>query len=192
MPVPPFEPDGTLGPGPVEFTWDGQEIFGGHLCTYDELREHLVGRYPESLTRLFLYREIEQYAASARRLVRCFDLLVSGAFVTNVDSPRDVSLVVLARGSDVERLASEDRWTLSRLFDDRQWDLSSDEELVVTTGLALAYPADHSRFEEMHQVTMIHRLHAANPVGGAEGRGYLEILDCDEEVVSYAEVGALT
>lgn len=83
----------------------------------------------------------------AKKYLDCFQILISGVFVTQRDDPEDILVALDVPGDDLSRIAPEDIWTLHRFFNDGEYKFGNNDELVVDTRLVRAYAPDHGKFD---------------------------------------------
>ena len=83
MPIPDFTPGGYLPPGV-------------HECTIRELQSRF-GSFQRSDRRPRLFARLEQFLAEARQTGLIAAVVVDGSFVTAIDEPNDVDLLLLVR-----------------------------------------------------------------------------------------------
>jgi hypothetical protein len=175
MPIPGFDAEGLL---PVGNGADGI-VDRGHDCSYAEVEEHLVGRFPSSVTRPALFRELEVLAELARERFRCFTLLISGEFVTNSENPHSIYVAVDVLGDTVDHLEARDLWLMHRIFDSRNWEWGDDDALRTQTGFGRSYPENHHLSQVGVAERNLIRSLASMPADSGAEAGFLEIFDCE-------------
>ena len=75
---------------------------GVHPCTLDELRERF-GKFQHSDRRIRLYEKLEKYIKELASTGFAKAIIVDGSFVTGVDEPSDIDLVLaLAEDHNLE------------------------------------------------------------------------------------------
>lgn len=86
MPIPAFIPEGLLPPGIYD-------------CTLEELRERF-GSFQGSDRRCRLFDRLEAFVREAKGTGIVRALVVDGSFVTDVDAPGDIDVIVVSLASD--------------------------------------------------------------------------------------------
>jgi hypothetical protein len=183
MPIPPFESDGLLPVNPKTLILDGEQAHYGHDCALGEIEEAFVDAHPDSQLRPQLFREVRMLLGVAMQHVPCVTLLVSGEFVTNFDEPTSVYVGLIIHPTDI---SSVGLWNLRRLFDSSSWEIAN-QEAQVFTGLSREFPPEDLRFAYGQTEQQILRVLAGTPTPDREA-GYLELVECPEEVTTLAEI----
>lgn len=99
MPIPPFDANGLLPAGV-------------HDATLAEVGARL-GRFQRTDRRVRLFSALARYVAEARASELVDGIIVDGSFVTALDDPGDVDvIVVLRRGPDVGRPLRPDQYNV--------------------------------------------------------------------------------
>ena len=83
MPIPALTPDGVLPEGV-------------HDCTLDELRERF-GQFQRTDWRPRLFERLQAFIREAQRTGFVAAIIVDGSFVTDVDVPNDVDVILVLR-----------------------------------------------------------------------------------------------
>ena len=86
MPIPDFNTEGLLPPGLYD-------------CTLEELRERF-GSFQGSDRRCRLFDRLESFVQEAKRAGVVRALIVDGSFVTDIDDPGDIDVIVVSLASD--------------------------------------------------------------------------------------------
>lgn len=192
MAIPAFDGQGVLPAGPCFVDFQGEPIFAGHAATITEIEDRFVDCFPQSHTRPALFRELQRLHRLARKSLDCMTVLVSGEFVTNRETARDIHVILEVRGHDLDSLDSDAQWLLHRIFHSLEYKYS-DEDLTVNTGIVRAYPPGHANFEISEAERSLARLQAGSPIPDIDGAGYVEYLDCEggwDNVSALAQVHA--
>jgi hypothetical protein len=182
MPIPAFGNDGLLPPGRQFAEWEEQPIHWGHSCSLDELQLSLVQAFPQSTTRPALYNEICRLIDFVRNHVRCFEIFVSGEFVTSYPDAANAYIVLQTTSAEIDKLTQAERWFVWRFFLDQEYTWGESTNLTVQTGLSITYPSDHYKHLESQTVALLLRCLLSQPVPDTDPHGYLELIECDEEV----------
>ena len=183
MAIPEFDhasgllPLGTYA-GPVP-ELDEIDTYAGWPCTLDEIRDRFVARYPASSTRAALFRQVESLIAQVADLIPCSLFLLSGGFVTDLDEPSDLHLVLVAMGNQVNALSTDALWLVDRLFQEREQLFGESVELRVTTQFVRVFPSTHQRYPETLISLASARLTSGLPAGDDREGGYVQFLDCE-------------
>jgi len=108
----------------------------------------------------------------------CVLIIISGAFVTDMENPEDVYVILDVLGEVLDKLDGNSTWQFDFTFNAGEHRFGDDSELNVQTGLIRAYPPGHRKFEMGHAERSTQPHMAAQPLPGRNG-GYLEILECE-------------
>lgn len=157
--------------------WQGHQVFEAHDCDLAEIEQSFVTSFPESTTRAALFNEIKNLAELARAHIDCFQLHVSGEFVTKRVDPEHVLLILEASGEYAETLDAKGMWLLHRMFNvEHKFGQSFD--LRIETRMVLAYPPGHINFEGTNFDRILALMDASAPTPNAEA-GFVAFLDCE-------------
>jgi hypothetical protein len=83
-------------------TADGLLPEGIHDCTLDELRERF-GQFERTDSRPQLFERLASFIMDARRTGFILAIIVDGSYVTGVDVPNDVDVIVVLRAENDSR-----------------------------------------------------------------------------------------
>jgi hypothetical protein len=179
VPIPAFEHDGLLPAGMAFDEFEGKPILRGHDCFKDEAEETLVVAFAESVTRPALWRQFENLLGVVEQHFKCFLVLLSGEFVTNLTDPDNIHIVFELPGEAIEAAAGEIQWQMDWLFNSREQTFGTDHELTVQTGLVRAFAPGSAKFDVGNAERMVERHIASSPRLDSIDGGYLEILRCE-------------
>ena len=175
--IPPFLPDGTLPPGEYYALYKGQAVFQSHDATMAEVKERFVDAYPETRTRARLFHEADSLLRFAHRYFTCTTFHIGGEFVTNVEDPTELVVVLDVPQVELDVLDGLDTWVLHRLFNARQTKLKPN--LSIYTYLVRLWPPGHPRFEEGHKKLRSALFQAGCPTPDTNQGGHVEVFDCE-------------
>lgn len=82
MPIPPFDAYGLLPPGV-------------HNCDLAEIAERF-GRFRKSDRRQLLMHRLRTFVNEARATLKSGSIIVDGSFVTDIDEPNDIDLIIVS------------------------------------------------------------------------------------------------
>lgn len=192
MAIPTFGQDGRLPLGPPLLNDDGNELGAheGHQCSLAEVKTALVDKYSLSQTRTVLFRELEKLVGVATDFLGLAGIWISGAFVVDVENPKDIFVVLDVPGLLFGSIRSQDRWVLGRVFDNGVLVLGDNDELRVETGLCRAFPRTHPAYELGWAERLVNREMAGKPFADAPG-GYLELFHVEGGYDNYSTIGEL-
>ncbi|MET9128018.1 hypothetical protein [Streptomyces sp. NPDC004528] len=98
-------------------TSGGMLPVGRHPASLDEIRDLFVTQAPHMARRVLIYSALELYVSLMRELVPRATLWVDGGFCTHKSAvPKDVDLVVLAQGRDLEHFGDEEWGRMRQLL----------------------------------------------------------------------------
>jgi hypothetical protein len=179
MPIPGFRADGLLPPGEYFAEYMGTQVFQGHdVAGLDEIEDCFVSRFPQSVTRPVLFNELRNRVQEARDHLTCFQVLVSGEFVTSRVDPEDIFVALDVLALDWDELSSRRQWLLDRLFNSQEFQFTS-QDLKIYTEIVRAYPPTHAYFEVGYNERLHARFLAGSPVSDVDHAGYAEFMMCE-------------
>jgi len=113
-PLPAFDRSGNL---PIGNLFDGTWTNSMICCGLDEMRQRFVVEIPSSTTRPQIWSGWMRHRLELEQLGIPYSTLVDGSFVTNKLNPKDIDLVILVNGADLNALTAAEQITFKGLFD---------------------------------------------------------------------------
>lgn len=175
--IPSFDNRGLLPAGPNIGSWEGLDVFEAHDCDMAEIEARFVTSSTESTTRAALFNEIHRFARMAKERIDCFQLHVSGEFVTKRVDPEHALLILEASGEYAESLDPDQMWSLHRLFGG-EFKFGQSFDFRIETRLVLAYSPGHINFEGTNYDRILALLEAGTPIPNTEA-GFVAFLECE-------------
>lgn len=90
---------------------------GLHDFEIEQLSNHFLSEFPDSLTRSPLIAGLKAYIDSLKKLNIPMEIWLDGSFTTTKTNPNDIDLVIFASENDVNNLSLENKNLLKRLLD---------------------------------------------------------------------------
>lgn len=175
--IPSLDDNGLLPIGPSIGEWQGHHIFEGHECELAEVQASFVMNFPGSTTRATLFNEIQNFTATAKEHIDCFQMHVSGEFVTGRVDPERALLILEARGESMASLDPAQMWLLHRLFGG-EYKFGDSFDLCIDTRFVLMFPPGHINSEGTIFDRLLALMEASTPVPNTEA-GFVACLECE-------------
>lgn len=154
-------------------------VWKGHQCSLPEIENALVTAFgSDSSTRPVLFSNMKSLAIQVERVAPCSLYFVTGSFVAELVDPDDVHLVAVVPGSTLNGVDADDKWLVKFLMADREVALM-DEEIKLSSELAVAYPLDHPEWQTSLSIIAGIRNAAGYPTDDDREAGYLQFMICE-------------